>query len=230
MRADVVAWHDLECGGYVADLPLWRELAAESDGPILDVGAGTGRVALDLARAGHEVVALDTGAAVLGALGQRAAGLPVRTVHADARDFTLAESVGLVLVPMQTLQLLGGPAGRARFLGRAALHLRPGGLLAATLVTGLEAFGPADPLPHPDVAGGLTSQPVALRADATTWTLERVRRGGGEEARDEVALDRVSPAELEAEGARHGLLPRPRRSIPATGEHVGAEVVVLARA
>ena len=45
-----VAWHDVECGGYDADLPLWRELAARRGGPVLDVGAGTGRVALDLAR------------------------------------------------------------------------------------------------------------------------------------------------------------------------------------
>ena len=50
-----VIWHDLECGGYREDLPLWRALADRAGGPVLDVGAGTGRVALDLARAGHEV-------------------------------------------------------------------------------------------------------------------------------------------------------------------------------
>ena len=52
----MVIWHDVECGAYEADLPLWRELAS---GRVLDVGAGTGRVALDLARAGHPVTALD---------------------------------------------------------------------------------------------------------------------------------------------------------------------------
>ncbi len=41
-----VVWHDIECSAYRADLPLWRELAAEYGDPILDVGAGTGRVAL----------------------------------------------------------------------------------------------------------------------------------------------------------------------------------------
>ena len=56
---DHVIWHDLECGGYGAELPLWREPAAAEGGPVLDVGAGTGRVALDLARRGVEVHALD---------------------------------------------------------------------------------------------------------------------------------------------------------------------------
>ena len=60
MTAPAVIWHDVECGAYDADLALWRELAAAAGGPILDVGAGTGRVALDLARHGHEVVALDS--------------------------------------------------------------------------------------------------------------------------------------------------------------------------
>ena len=37
-----MVWHDVECGGYDADLTLWRELAREAGGPVLDVGAGTG--------------------------------------------------------------------------------------------------------------------------------------------------------------------------------------------
>ena len=49
-------WHDVECGGYRADLEFWRELA---EGAILDVGAGTGRIALRLAEEGHDVTALD---------------------------------------------------------------------------------------------------------------------------------------------------------------------------
>ena len=32
-----IVWHDVECGGYRADLPLWRELAAAEAGPVLDV-------------------------------------------------------------------------------------------------------------------------------------------------------------------------------------------------
>jgi len=68
MTAPAVIWHDVECGGYAEDLELWRELAAAADGPVLDVGAGTGRVALDLGGRGFEVVALDLDADLLGAL------------------------------------------------------------------------------------------------------------------------------------------------------------------
>src|SRR3954454_12202777 len=82
-------WHDLECADYREDLPLWRSLVAETGGPVLDIGAGTGRVSLDLAARGTSVVALDSDAALLAALEHRAAGLPVETVVADARRFEL---------------------------------------------------------------------------------------------------------------------------------------------
>ena len=58
-------WHDVECGSYAADLPLWRELAAAAGGPVLDVGAGTGRVSVDLHRRGYDVHALDVDPALL---------------------------------------------------------------------------------------------------------------------------------------------------------------------
>src|SRR6185295_9885159 len=96
-------WHDLECGAYGEDLPMWRALAAEAGGAVLDVGAGTGRVTLDLASRGVRVVALDVDAPLLDALRHRAGGLPVETVVADARSFAVDRRFALVIVPMQTL-------------------------------------------------------------------------------------------------------------------------------
>lgn len=124
-----VRWHDLECGGYDVDLPLWRQLAEEAAGPVLDVGAGTGRVALDLARRGVTVTALDADPLLLGALSARAAkaGLVVETVCADARELALDARFSAIIVPMQTIQLFGGPEARLGFLARVREHLAPAG-------------------------------------------------------------------------------------------------------
>jgi SAM-dependent methyltransferase len=155
-----VAWHDLECGAYRADLALWRELGRVAcAGPprrrILEVGAGTGRVTLDLARAGHGVTALELRPALLDALRGRAARLDVQTALSDARDFELRRrNFGLCIVPMNTIQLLSGSAARIAFLGRVRAHLRPGGLLACAIITAPEAFDctRGDPEPAPETA------------------------------------------------------------------------------
>lgn len=103
MRSDAALWHEVECGGYEADLSLWRDLALRHEGPVLDVGAGSGRVALALVAEGHEVVALDNDTALLDELSRRAgeAGLPpIETVCVDAREYVDAARFGLVIVPM----------------------------------------------------------------------------------------------------------------------------------
>jgi SAM-dependent methyltransferase len=233
----VVLWHDIECGSYAEDLPLWRELAAQAGGAVLDVGAGTGRVTLDLADRGIPVVALDADGRLLAALELRAGGRPVRTVAADARDFELGERFALVIVPMQTVQLLDGPAGRAAFLGCARRHLQPGGRLVVALADALECFDDEhDQPPMPDVAdveGVLYfSRPVAVRDEGERVAIERIREtvdrhGRRSAAGDVVRLDRVDAAALEVEARAAGLRVLARRSVPQTEEYVGSEVVVL---
>lgn len=235
---ETVIWHDLECGSYRADLPLWRELAAASPGPVLDVGAGTGRVALDLARRGHRVIALDRDPELLEALGERARGLPVRAVRADARAFSLDEPVGLCLAPMQTIQLLADATERASFLRCARAHLRPGGRLACALADAAEGVvvGPwaAPPAPDRGEIGGTwyESQPVGLRDDGDGLVIERLRTtyrpdGRRTVAGDAVRLARLSASRLGREGERAGLRAEPTRLVAPTEEHVGSEVAVL---
>jgi SAM-dependent methyltransferase len=232
-----VLWHDIECGGYDLDLPLWRELADREGSPVLDVGAGTGRVALDLARRGHEVVALDRDPALLDALADRGAGLAVSAIEADARAFDLDRRFPLIIVPMQTLQLLGGREGRGRFLARARAHLATGGLLAAALADALDAFdADHDEPPRPDLreVGGTVyaSRPVAVRDLGDRAAIERVRevvaRDGTRTVTDDVIeLDRVDADELAAEAAAVGLRAEAPRRIPQTLDYVGSTVVML---
>ncbi|HVW17757.1 MAG TPA: class I SAM-dependent methyltransferase [Solirubrobacteraceae bacterium] len=232
---EAVAWHDLECGAYAEDLPLWHELAADPDrppGPILDVGAGTGRVALDLARAGHEVIALDADAELLAALRERGRGLPVSTLLADARDFALDRRCSQVIVPMQSVQLLGG--GHGAFLRCAARALAPGGLVAMAIADPPPYDGDVRPLPDMTERDGWIwcSRPVAIRERPDGMAIERVRElvsptGERTVSEDVVVLARLTAAELERAGAEAGLRPAGRRAIAQTDDYVGSEVVVL---
>ena len=251
LRASASIWHDLECGSYRVDLPVWRELAAEagigtSAQPLLDVGAGTGRVALDLAARGHRVMALDLDAELLNTLRERAraATTPLETVCADARELELeSRNFAVCLVPMQTIQLLGGATGRIAFLGRVRKHLRPGGLLACAIVSELDSFDCAagDLGPSPEIArvDGVRyiSRATRVHVDSRTVRIERERTIlSGEQIaagtqlppeHDSIELDRVSTTQLHREGQQMGLAPAGTHSIPATRDHVGSDVVLF---
>jgi SAM-dependent methyltransferase len=234
-----VIWHDLECGSYAADLDFWRALAARTGGPVLDVGAGTGRTALALARDGHAVTAIDLDDELLEALRDRAGDLEITTTVADARAFWLGESFPLVIMPMQTIQLLGGAAGRAQFLECAAFHLESPGALAIAIAHELELFDVTEgtaPGPLPDVVelDGVvySSRPVAVRDNGGGFELERRREmvtAAGELSaeQDLIHLDRLDPETLEAEGEAAGLRPASRLEIAPTEDYVGSTVVMF---
>jgi len=244
-----VVWHDVECGSYAEDLPLWRTLAASYGDPVLDVGAGTGRVTLDLARGGYRVVALDLDPDLLAALDARSGRSfsmdqvssqgAVTTVVADARDFDLGDQrFPLVIVPMQTVQLLGGVEGRAGFLRAAHRHLVPGGVLAVAIAEVLDLYEVVDgmPMPMPDVReeDGVvySSQPTAVRADRSGFVLERRRETvglSGELTVEEnvIRLDRLTVRGLEREATAIGFTRAARRSVPPTEDYSGSEVVIL---
>ena len=235
MSSDDVVWHDVECGRYDADLALWSELAEGAEHGVLDVGAGTGRVSLPLAAAGHRVTALDIDPELLAALRERAAaaGVEVATLAADARDFTLPEPVSLIAVPMQTIQLLPERDG---FFASARRALVPGGRVAIAIATDLEPYDGAPPLPAPDLgqAGGWTyvSQPIAIRIDGEKVLIERIRQmvGPADERdafQDVITLSIVTPGGLAEEAALHGLEAEDLLHIPETHEHVASEVVVF---
>jgi len=237
MTSMAVAWHDAENGSYDADLFLWRELADAAGGAILDLGAGTGRVAAHLGARGHEVVALDSDAEMLGVLDQRAPG--VTTVEADVRGFQLDRAFDLVLAPMQLAQILGGPDGRAAMLRSVHAHLNPGGRFAAALVDLGEVITdgtPEPPLPDMLERDGwvFSSQPVSVSVDDDGLVVQRHRQavsptGEVESTMASIGFDYVSAGRFEAEAAAAGLRPEGRRTIPESLDHFGSTVVLCRR-
>ncbi len=233
------AWHDVECASYHADLPLWRELAEERGGPVLDVGCGTGRVALDLAARGSEVVGVDAEPELVAVLNERARerSLPADAMTADARSLDLGTRHELVILPMQVAQLLGGAPGRASMLSAMRRHLVPGGLLAIALADPFDAVPAEEALPPlPDILeeGGwvLSSTPVGVRPENGGVAIDRHRQAVSPEGEltqelTTIVLDSIAPDALEAEGLAAGFRVRPLRSVPATRDYVGSAVVML---
>lgn len=184
-----VIWHDVECGGYEADLTLWEELADEAVGPILELGCGTGRVGLHLARRGHLVSGVDRDAALVAAFNERAGELPAGAEVADARDLELGRELGLALAPMQLVQLFASRSERLACLSCVASHLRPGGRVAVAIVE--------------DVIGG-TNVPVGDSVAATGGGVPAPRREPGAYG---VAGAAVVPDAREADGWVYSSLP-----------------------
>lgn len=235
-----VTWHDAECGGYAADLPFWERLAAERGGPILDLGAGSGRVALHLAGRGHEVVAVDADRELLAALGERAGGrgLEVEAVAADVRelDFT-GRRFPLVIAPMQLLHMLGGSRNRRRTLAAVAAHLAPGGLFAASvLAEPLPPSGQTEGLPDVREVGGWVHSSLPLEVSVEDERVEIVRLrqlvapdGKMSEQVDVTTVDRLANGVLEDEAGAAGLRLAGSELIAETDEHVGSVLLLMER-
>lgn len=126
----------IEHAHYAIDRDFWRAEAERLGSPILDIGAASGRIAVDLAAEGHEVWALDASAAMLDELGRRAAtsgpdvAARITTICADMRAFTLDARFALAMLPMNTLQFLLDRADQLACLERIRAHLVPAGELA----------------------------------------------------------------------------------------------------
>lgn len=137
--ADVLArLYDLDLVDDPGDLDLYLALAERTGGPILELAAGTGRLAVPLAAAGNRVSAVDLDPAMLERARSKAAisGPTARSnltlVEADLIGLRLpdAGSYGLAFIALNSLLLLPTRAGQRAALETLASHLAPGGVAA----------------------------------------------------------------------------------------------------
>jgi hypothetical protein len=162
----------------------------------------------------------------------------VTTAVADARAFDLPTRFRLAIVPMQTIQLLGGVEGRVAFLRCAHRHLVAGGALAVAIAEVLDLYEVVDgmAMPMPDVREHegtvYSSQPTAVRVDQAGFILKRRREivtPSGERTVEDnsIRLDRLTARGLAREAVAAGFTPAGREHIPETQDYSGSEVVIL---
>jgi SAM-dependent methyltransferase len=118
------------------DVDWYRRKAAEYGGPVLELGAGTGRITLALAEDGFDVHALDVSRSMLDRLREKLAlrDAAVRSrlhLHeGDMRSFDLGAQFRLVIVPYRAFLHNLTESDQRACLARVRQHLEPGGTLA----------------------------------------------------------------------------------------------------
>jgi len=135
-----MSWHEGFADRYdewsaemTEDVPFYVELARETDGALVELAVGSGRVAIPVAEAtGRAVLGIDTSPAMLAQARERAAaaGVELELREGDMRDLELDQAAGLVYCPFRGLLHLPTWADRRRVFERVAASLRPGGRFA----------------------------------------------------------------------------------------------------
>ena len=132
--APIAEIYDAWCREVVEDIPFYRMIAADSTTPIVELAAGTGRISVALAQAGHEVIAVDRSAAMLERLraNAEAAGVADRItpVEGDLLEPNVAGRFDRVLIPFRSLLHLRNDDERLGALCAARDLLAPDGRLA----------------------------------------------------------------------------------------------------
>lgn len=163
--------YDVEHRGDIqpGEIAFYRDLALQHGGPVLELGFGTGRVGLELARAGIEVTGLDRSEAMLEQARRKLADEPeevrrrVTLVHGDMRDFDLGRRFRLVYVPFRAFLHLRKQEDQRLGLRRVAAHLEPAGRFAGNF------FRPRLELLHDSPHERM--QATSHREDGTTWVI-----------------------------------------------------------
>ena len=140
MNSDLYAvdapFYDIIHDSLVEDIGLWQSLAGRTDKPVLEIGAGTGRITVALALAGYSVVGIDASPAMLGRARQRAesAGIDISFIEGRLPDLVLeAAHYGLAIFPLDVFLYCEDAEEQLVSLRLAAEALHFNGLLALDL-------------------------------------------------------------------------------------------------
>lgn len=128
-------YYDYEYKSRTEDVRWYVERYVDADGPILELGVGTGRVALPAVKAGAEVVGIDLSQTMLDRMEARRQRLPkarrdhLRGIQGDMRDFDVGQKFAAVSCPFNAFQHLYTREDAERCLAKVRDHLEPDGVL-----------------------------------------------------------------------------------------------------
>ena len=202
-------------GSLQGDVEWYRQKATACNGPVLELGAGTGRVTLAIADSGVSIHALDASEPMLQALTAKLASRPeevrrrVTVVTADMRTFELRERFALVIAPFRAFLHNVTRDDRLACLDRVRQHLRPGGRLAFNVfhpsleymaqhagpLAGVWRWAGTVPLP----TGGFVVQSEANRYDTVrqiVHSLHRYEEYAGDGTLERTSIHRLDLAYL----------------------------------
>jgi len=127
----IAGLYDTWSASVTEDVPFYVEEAVASEGPVVELGVGTGRIAVPSARAGMRVIGVDSSASMLAACRERARSEGLEDVLdlrlGDLLDPPVDERVPLVICPFRSLLHLADDDERRQALKAAREMLVPGG-------------------------------------------------------------------------------------------------------
>lgn len=144
-------YYDLENADFTDDLDFWLGLAEEHGDPVLELGCGSGRVLLYLARHGHTMTGIDNSPEMLALLdaklkqasAKHLAAPPTR-LQASMHDFTASGGFGLAIMPFNTFMHLLTPETQTAALVNIRKHLAPGAVLALDMPNPCDAYASSE--------------------------------------------------------------------------------------
>lgn len=151
---DVAELLDLDFGDFEDDLPFYEALARRGDGSVLELGVGTGRVAISLAREGFDVHGFDLSPAMVARANEKAPDDLNARLHlscGDMRDFDMGRTFALVFAAYGTFHHLLTADEQLSCLRAARRHLSEDGLFVCDLRSMLHVdweSGESAPLLH----------------------------------------------------------------------------------
>lgn len=129
--ADIVHLYDLEHADFTDDVDLLLELADIGEGPILELGCGTGRILLPLAKAGHQVAGIDSSGPMLAIARERLADHNVTLIKGDMAELERIGGApyGMIIASLNSIMHLENPDQQRAMIRSAWGALKPGGRL-----------------------------------------------------------------------------------------------------